>query len=70
MKTQRRMNKKIREHGELLAEAIKTADELEKGMNSLLESGEMKPDSKEHNDAKKTLKGLRGSIGLARRRSK
>jgi hypothetical protein len=70
VKTQRKMNKKVREHGDTIVECIKAADELEKLIGEEVASGSLIEGSPKHNTAKKTLKDLRNSIGLAKRRGR
>lgn len=64
------MNKKVREHGDTLAECIKAADDLEKLIGEEIAAGTLIRDSPKHNTAKKTLRDLRNSIGLATRRGR
>jgi predicted methyltransferase MtxX (methanogen marker protein 4) len=64
------MNKKVREHGNTIVESITAADELEKIIKEKEADGTLKPGTRGYNDAKKALKELRASIGLATRRGR
>jgi hypothetical protein len=64
------MNKKVRQHGNTIVESITAADELEKLIKEKEADGTLKPGTRDHNEAKKTLKDLRASIGLATRRGR
>ena len=64
------MSKTSRAHKNVIAESETAADELEKLIKDEVEGGTLKVGSRDYLDYKRTLKGLRDAIGLAKRRGR